>query len=121
MANNKPFVVKSGLIPQTHNNQDLGHTNNKFANAHISNLAGAVQINSAFTLPTTDGSTGNQQAAIFGLTVALVQSCLYGQALNGSVLQVETRLHLPLRNMLVTTVPWRSIRGLAATFVHLFT
>ena len=59
MANNKPFVVKSGLIPQTHNNQDLGHTNNKFANAHISNLAGAVQINSAFTLPTTDGSTGN--------------------------------------------------------------
>jgi hypothetical protein len=59
VANNKPFVVKSGLIPQTHNNQDLGHTNNKFANAHISNLAGAVQINSAFTLPTTDGSTGN--------------------------------------------------------------
>ena len=59
MANNKPFVVKSGLIPQTHNNQDLGHANNKFANAHISNLAGAVQINSAFTLPTTDGSTGN--------------------------------------------------------------
>jgi len=52
-------VVKSGLIPQTHNNQDLGHANNKFANAHISNLAGAVQINSAFTLPTTDGSTGN--------------------------------------------------------------
>ncbi len=59
MANNKPFVVKSGLIPQTHNNQDLGHSTNKFANAHISNLAGAVQINSAFTLPTTDGSTGN--------------------------------------------------------------
>ena len=52
-------MVKSGLIPQTHNNQDLGHANNKFANAHISNLAGAVQINSAFTLPTTDGSTGN--------------------------------------------------------------
>jgi len=59
VANNKPFVVKSGLIPQTDNDQDLGGANNKFANAHISNLSGAVQINSAFTLPTADGSTGN--------------------------------------------------------------
>ena len=59
MANNKPFIVKSGLIPQTDNDQDLGGANNKFANAHISNLSGAVSINSAFTLPTTDGSTGN--------------------------------------------------------------
>ena len=56
MANNKPFVVKSGLIPQTDNDQDLGGANNKFANAHISNLSGAVQINSAFTLPTADGT-----------------------------------------------------------------
>ena len=59
MANNKPFIVKSGLIPQTDNDQDLGGANNKFANAHISNLSGAVSINSAFTLPTADGSTGN--------------------------------------------------------------
>ena len=56
MANNKPFIVKSGLVPQTHNDQDLGHATSKFANAHISNLAGAVQINSAFTLPTADGT-----------------------------------------------------------------
>ena len=56
MANNKPFIVKSGLIPQTHNDQDLGHATSKFANAHISNLAGAVQIDGAYTLPTSDGT-----------------------------------------------------------------
>ena len=56
MANNKPFIVKSGLVPQTHNDQDLGHATSKFANAHISNLVGAVQIDSAYTLPTADGT-----------------------------------------------------------------